>query len=126
MTTEHKDYKHFKESVRRIREHNKNVNATYTLTIDTPYAFMSDEEFIANYLGSQDCSATAELTLNAPKKVQRRNASVPQSIDWKALNKVSPVKDQQNCGSCWSFSTTGAIESHYAIYEDVEPSSLSE
>lgn len=97
------------------------------MSVDTPFAFISDEEFAQNYLGSQDCSATAALTLKKPMRIQNRVAlNIPESIDWKAQNKVSPVKDQQNCGSCWSFSTTGAIESHYAIFEDVEPNSLSE
>lgn len=59
MTIKHKDFKHFKESVRKIRDHNLKPNATYTLSIDSPFAFMSDEEFFSNYLGSQDCSATA-------------------------------------------------------------------
>lgn len=78
------------------------------------------EEFKNTYLqAEQNCSATYGI-------LEAEDLSCPWKFDWRKKGKVSPVKDQGNCGSCWTFSTTGAMESHYAIVNKVDPPLLSE
>jgi C1A family cysteine protease len=52
---------------------------------------------------------------------------LPATLDWRnynGKNYITPIKDQGNCGACWAFATTGPIESHIAIAENLSDPKL--
>ncbi|CAK4327403.1 hypothetical protein Ae201684P_004764 [Aphanomyces euteiches] len=103
-------FRTFRENAKLVASHNAQKRS-YTLELnafaDTPW-----DEFKRYYLGAnspQNCSATHNSRLNVA------NGDVPEAMDWRQWGAVSPVKDQGKCGSCWTFSTTGCLESHNLI-----------
>jgi cathepsin L len=49
------------------------------------------------------------------KNGARGDVDLPERVDWRELNIITPVKNQGNCGSCWAFASTETIESHAAL-----------
>jgi C1A family cysteine protease len=94
-----------------IETHNSG-NSTFTLG-HNQFSHMSQDEWrdFIKRGGLTRPEQKAEFTHQAPADV----STLATSIDWEAKGAVTPVKDQGQCGSCWSFSTTGALEGAYEI-----------
>ena len=101
----------FYENLDFINKHNMLAyNGTYNYYLGVgPFTDLTLNEFSKNYLMKEDVGLTrCQVQMQA-------DDSIPTALDWREKNTVTPIKNQGNCGSCWSFSTTGAIESLMAI-----------
>jgi C1A family cysteine protease len=60
-------------------------------------------------------------TASTTRQVQPNTAvsPVPASFSWLAQGSMTPVKDQGQCGSCWSFAANGSFESVIKYWDNV-------
>lgn len=124
----------FCTNLRTILSHNSDDTATYRLGINQ-FADLTPEEFKTQFIGKSSkymnlkvktgqSQSKSQSKTNTKTKTKTTTACstfvgtkriVPLSFDWRDYNAVSPVKDQGQCGSCWSFSSSGAMEGAWAI-----------
>ncbi len=99
----------FTDNLYDIMQHNANETNTFKMKVNQ-FTDLSPSEFKAQYV-----TGWRSVESYGCKTYESSNSDVPNSIDWREKNAVTSVKDQGQCGSCWTFSSTGAVEGAWAI-----------
>jgi len=119
----------FATNLQTVERHNaafERGHTSYAMSLEGPFADLTDTEFETTYLMSKpNCSAThtssgsVQSTFGPTREEEQPSVpsvlDLPDAVDWRTEGVITPIKSQKSCGSCWTFSTTGALEAHHCI-----------
>jgi len=108
----HTRFNIWRENLKKVNEHNAAAGQTYSLGM-THFADQTEAEFLETHACFLANAAGAEPPLREFASAQDKAA--PVSVDWRNKSAVTPVRNQGNCGSCYTFSSAGAVEGAMAL-----------
>jgi len=103
--------KSFLENVEKMREHNSDENNTHLVDLNH-YGDLTVEEYASNH---QLYTGSSEPFNRRYPAFKGLITDLPVSVDWRDCGAVTPIKNQGQCGSCYSFAATGAMEGQYFL-----------
>ena len=108
--------KHFENNMEKIASLNAKLRAAGKDAVHgiTRFADMSDEEF-QGMLGIDSRYTPKAQVIDSSNNLDDMNGTPTDSFNWMDEGKLTPIKDQGQCGSCWAFSAVSTIESVWAI-----------
>jgi len=106
-------FSNFKNTLDRIQHRNsKTKNPVFGLN---KFSDMSPKEFKKLLLGYVPRNHIQDHPIEVPSG----QVKVPDAFDWRDQNRVTPVKNQGQCGSCCAFSVVENVESVYMIANSI-------
>ncbi|KAL4441769.1 hypothetical protein ABPG74_008766 [Tetrahymena malaccensis] len=104
----------FNENVRQIEKDNMDSDQGF-VSGTNKFSHLTSDEFKAKYLNRRQKPTSNIIDHQILSSQKNTNETIPESIDWRELGAVSPVRNQGDCGCCYAITSLGALEGLYKI-----------
>lgn len=115
-------FQNYKKNAKLIKEHNRK-DTGYRLE-ENEFMTMSPEERKLRTGLANVTSAVHKRSLSSRSRLQLREVA-PETFDHRNYDRVTPVVNQGECGSCWAYGTVYPLEAAVAMLSDQPAVALS-
>mmetsp|Transcript_18341 Transcript_18341/g.25371 ORF Transcript_18341/g.25371 Transcript_18341/m.25371 type:complete len:374 (-) Transcript_18341:140-1261(-) len=108
----------FEETLATILAHNSQKDVSYRMGVNhmTDWTLEERKSLLGYHKGLGQMQHVQRNEKYESGELQRPAVQdAPFSVDWRGKGVLTAVKDQGQCGSCWSFASAESVESMYAL-----------